>query len=73
MVKTLEVICEEVRYNHDQDRMGDIGSESSRGRRANNSTWISDIVSGDAFEDANEEEEEEEDDEGSAAQLFIFF
>jgi hypothetical protein len=70
MVKTLDVICEEGRYDHEQDHMGHIGSESSRGRRPSNNTWTSNTVSGDDLKDAHEEEEDDDDDEESAAQLF---
>jgi hypothetical protein len=69
MIKSLEDICEEGRYDHNQDRMGEISSESSRAKITNNNRWINEIVSGGALDDANGDDEEE-DDEGTAAQLF---
>jgi hypothetical protein len=69
MIKSLEMICEEGRYDYDQDRMGEVCSEESRAKRSNNSQWINEIVSGDALDDANDDEDYD-DDEGAATQLF---
>jgi hypothetical protein len=60
MIKLLEMICEEGRYDHNQDRMGEICSESARAKRSNNNRWIKEIVYGNALDDANDEQDEQD-------------